>query len=128
MTSSVVEKTLRTCLSLNTFSVPSRVPAFKVTSIAATHVTLCWETIPLTKQNGAILYYQIGVDKKENGKYQLFIHDNTAGAFSYRNSDLYGLQCQLVHHLNPKLLCTGHKILFPESKSNSIFSDRHIFL
>lgn len=64
-----------TCLSHNTFSVPSRVPAFKVTSIAATHVTLRWETIPLSEQNGAILYYQIGVDKKGNGKYQLFIHN-----------------------------------------------------
>ncbi|XP_041813929.1 interleukin 12 receptor, beta 2a, like [Chelmon rostratus] len=42
---------------------PSRVPSFKVISIAATDVTLLWEPVPLPKQRGVILYYQIGVDK-----------------------------------------------------------------
>ncbi|XP_070778526.1 interleukin 12 receptor, beta 2a, like [Enoplosus armatus] len=44
--------------------IPSRVPSFKVFSIAATHVTLLWEPVPLSKQNGVILYYQIGVDRQ----------------------------------------------------------------
>ncbi|XP_054615193.1 interleukin-6 receptor subunit beta-like isoform X2 [Dunckerocampus dactyliophorus] len=40
---------------------PLKVPSFKVTSIAATHVTLFWESGPLTMQKGHILCYQIGV-------------------------------------------------------------------
>ncbi|XP_044036321.1 interleukin 12 receptor, beta 2a, like isoform X2 [Siniperca chuatsi] len=43
---------------------PSRVSSFKVFSIAATRVTLLWEPVPLSKQNGVILYYQIGVDRQ----------------------------------------------------------------
>lgn len=43
---------------------PSGVPSFKVYSIAATSVTLQWEPVPLLKQNGVILYYQIGVDRQ----------------------------------------------------------------
>lgn len=31
-------------------------------SIAATHVTLLWEPVPLSKQNGVILYYQVVLD------------------------------------------------------------------
>ncbi|XP_077475088.1 interleukin 12 receptor, beta 2a, like isoform X2 [Stigmatopora argus] len=41
--------------------IPAKVPSFKVISIAATHATLSWEPIPLTKQNGLILFYEIGV-------------------------------------------------------------------
>ncbi|XP_077397572.1 interleukin 12 receptor, beta 2a, like isoform X2 [Festucalex cinctus] len=44
-----------------TFKVPTKVPLFKVLSIAATHATLFWEPVPLTMQNGLILYYEIGV-------------------------------------------------------------------
>lgn len=40
---------------------PTAVPSFKVFSIGATDVTLLWEPVPLSKQNGLILYYQIGV-------------------------------------------------------------------
>ncbi|XP_031168540.1 interleukin 12 receptor, beta 2a, like isoform X1 [Sander lucioperca] len=45
---------------------PSSVPSFKVFSIAATHVCLFWESIPLSKQNGLILYYQVVVDSGVN--------------------------------------------------------------
>ncbi|XP_068574967.1 interleukin 12 receptor, beta 2a, like [Cebidichthys violaceus] len=41
---------------------PSRVPSFKVESISDTHVTLFWESIPLSQQSGVILYYQIIVE------------------------------------------------------------------
>ncbi|XP_077590553.1 interleukin-6 receptor subunit beta-like isoform X2 [Stigmatopora nigra] len=41
--------------------IPAKVPSFKVISIAATHATLLWEPIPLTMQNGLILFYEIGV-------------------------------------------------------------------
>nr|XP_020472020.1 interleukin-6 receptor subunit beta-like isoform X1 [Monopterus albus]XP_020472021.1 interleukin-6 receptor subunit beta-like isoform X1 [Monopterus albus]XP_020472022.1 interleukin-6 receptor subunit beta-like isoform X1 [Monopterus albus] len=41
---------------------PSKVPSFKVLSIAATHVILVWEPVPFFQQNGVIRYYQIGVD------------------------------------------------------------------
>ncbi|XP_026216095.1 interleukin 12 receptor, beta 2a, like [Anabas testudineus] len=41
---------------------PPRVTSFKVLSIAATQVTLSWEPIPLSKQNGVIRCYQIGID------------------------------------------------------------------
>lgn len=50
------------------FSAPPRVPSFKVLSIAAHQVTLIWEPIPLSKQNGVIQCYQIGV-VGQNGKY-----------------------------------------------------------
>ncbi|KAM9843118.1 interleukin 12 receptor, beta 2a, like [Aulostomus maculatus] len=43
---------------------PSKVRSFKVYSIAATHVTLFWEPVPLSMQNGVILFYQIGVNRK----------------------------------------------------------------
>ncbi|XP_054463478.1 interleukin 12 receptor, beta 2a, like isoform X2 [Anoplopoma fimbria] len=48
--------------------IPSRVPSFKVTSIATTHVTLFWESIPLSKQEGFILYYQIIVESGADGQ------------------------------------------------------------
>ncbi|KAI3359256.1 hypothetical protein L3Q82_002775 [Scortum barcoo] len=48
-----------------TFTAPSRVPSFNVFSIAATRVTLLWEPVPLCKQNGVILKYQIGVDRQK---------------------------------------------------------------
>uniref|UniRef100_A0A8C7YWF0 Fibronectin type-III domain-containing protein n=1 Tax=Oryzias sinensis TaxID=183150 RepID=A0A8C7YWF0_9TELE len=38
---------------------PSKVPSFKVSSIAVSEVTLFWEPVPCSKQNGVILYYQI---------------------------------------------------------------------
>ncbi|KAL6102798.1 uncharacterized protein ACO6RY_02336 [Pungitius sinensis] len=41
---------------------PPRVPSFKVSSIAATHVILFWESIPLRRQRGEILYYQLIVE------------------------------------------------------------------
>nr|XP_046270741.1 interleukin 12 receptor, beta 2a, like isoform X2 [Scatophagus argus] len=41
---------------------PPSVPSFQVFSIADTHVTLLWDPIPLFKQRGVILYYQIGLD------------------------------------------------------------------
>ncbi|KAK2833571.1 hypothetical protein Q5P01_017460 [Channa striata] len=41
---------------------PPKVPSFRVFSIAANKVTLFWESIPLSKQNGVIRCYQIGVD------------------------------------------------------------------
>ncbi|XP_034046165.1 interleukin 12 receptor, beta 2a, like isoform X2 [Thalassophryne amazonica] len=40
--------------------IPSKVSSFKVNSIDATRVTLFWEPIPLLKQNGTIISYQIG--------------------------------------------------------------------
>ncbi|XP_061740993.1 interleukin 12 receptor, beta 2a, like isoform X2 [Nerophis ophidion] len=40
---------------------PPIVPSFKISSIAATRVTLLWEPVPLTLQRGLILYYQIGI-------------------------------------------------------------------
>ncbi|XP_035471460.2 interleukin 12 receptor, beta 2a, like isoform X1 [Scophthalmus maximus] len=43
---------------------PSTVSSFKVLSIAATQVTLFWEPAPLSKQNGVILFYQVGLDKQ----------------------------------------------------------------
>ncbi|XP_061892507.1 leukemia inhibitory factor receptor-like isoform X1 [Entelurus aequoreus] len=40
---------------------PSKGPSFKISSIAATRVTLVWEPVPLAMQRGLILYYQIGI-------------------------------------------------------------------
>ncbi|XP_036943815.1 interleukin 12 receptor, beta 2a, like [Acanthopagrus latus] len=42
--------------------VPAKLPSFEVPLIAATHVTLRWDPGPLSKQDGLILYYQIGLD------------------------------------------------------------------
>ncbi|XP_068605903.1 interleukin 12 receptor, beta 2a, like, partial [Brachionichthys hirsutus] len=42
--------------------IPSTMPSLKAISIAATHVTLLWEPIPIAKQEGLVLYYQIGLD------------------------------------------------------------------
>lgn len=67
-----LESSCPSCPNLNHFSAPSRVPSFKVISIAATDVTLLWEPVPLPKQRGVILYYQIGVDK-HHGKHQQHI-------------------------------------------------------
>lgn len=39
---------------------PPRVPTFRVIKIEADSVTLFWEPIPLPRQNGNILFYQIG--------------------------------------------------------------------
>ncbi|XP_008284784.1 interleukin 12 receptor, beta 2a, like isoform X2 [Stegastes partitus] len=44
---------------------PSAVPLFEVSSIGATDVTLSWEPVPISKQNGLILYYQIGLNTQE---------------------------------------------------------------
>lgn len=66
-------------------SAPSKVPSFKVSSIAVSEVTLFWEPVPCSKQNGVILYYQIRTDTQK-GKQQLFVQEIT---------DL--LQCILQH-------------------------------
>ncbi|XP_029015849.1 interleukin 12 receptor, beta 2a, like [Betta splendens] len=66
---------------------PPQVPSFRVFSIAATHVTLFWESIPLSQQNGVIQYYQIGVDEHN-------VH-NVKSATWYQN---YTFD---VNHLNP---------------------------
>ncbi|XP_029294568.1 interleukin 12 receptor, beta 2a, like isoform X2 [Cottoperca gobio] len=47
---------------------PSSVPSFQVFSIAATQVTLFWKSVPLSKQNGVILYYQIVADSRVDGQ------------------------------------------------------------
>ncbi|KAK9534959.1 hypothetical protein VZT92_007372 [Zoarces viviparus] len=47
---------------------PSRGPSFEVSSIADTHVTLSWEPIPLSEQNGVILYYQVVVESGADGQ------------------------------------------------------------
>ncbi|XP_016896325.2 interleukin 12 receptor, beta 2a, like isoform X3 [Cynoglossus semilaevis] len=41
---------------------PSKVQSLKVLSIADTQVTLFWESDPLYKQKGLVLYYQVGTD------------------------------------------------------------------
>lgn len=52
------------------FSAPSSVRLFKVLSLAANHVTLLWEPVPLNNQGGVILFYQIGVNRQNTGTYQ----------------------------------------------------------
>ncbi|XP_042360621.1 interleukin 12 receptor, beta 2a, like [Plectropomus leopardus] len=47
---------------------PSKVQSFKVFSIADTHVTLLWKPVPLSMQNGVILYYQFIVDQVNGQK------------------------------------------------------------
>ncbi|KAM8844278.1 interleukin 12 receptor, beta 2a, like isoform 1-T1 [Spinachia spinachia] len=47
---------------------PPKVPSFKVSSIAATHVILYWESIPLPRQRGEILYYQLIVESGADGQ------------------------------------------------------------
>lgn len=42
--------------------------SLKVLSIADTQVTLFWESDPLYKQKGLVLYYQVGTDSI-NGNY-----------------------------------------------------------
>ncbi|XP_030262992.1 interleukin 12 receptor, beta 2a, like isoform X2 [Sparus aurata] len=42
--------------------IPSKLPSFAVPFIATTHVNLRWDPGPLSKQDGLILYYQIGLD------------------------------------------------------------------
>ncbi|XP_068193973.1 interleukin 12 receptor, beta 2a, like [Antennarius striatus] len=42
--------------------IPSTLPSLKVISIATTHVTFLLEPIPLAKQEGLVLHYQIGID------------------------------------------------------------------
>ncbi|KAM8824631.1 interleukin 12 receptor, beta 2a, like isoform 1-T2 [Synchiropus picturatus] len=41
-------------------TIPPQVPSFKVIKINAYSVALFWEPIPLSMQNGVVLYYQIG--------------------------------------------------------------------
>ncbi|KAM9746232.1 interleukin 12 receptor, beta 2a, like [Menidia menidia] len=53
---------LSTSVGYSVQGVPSVVPSFKVLSVAAKEATLIWEPVPCSKQNGVILYYQIGVD------------------------------------------------------------------
>ncbi|XP_029996055.1 interleukin 12 receptor, beta 2a, like isoform X2 [Sphaeramia orbicularis] len=43
---------------------PSRVRSFKVLSSSSTHVTLFWEPVLMSKQNGVTPYYQIGVNQQ----------------------------------------------------------------
>ena len=57
-------------------------PSFKVFSIAATHVYLFWESIPLSKQNGLILYYQVVVDSGVNGQNGRLHNNNILHSFS----------------------------------------------
>nr|XP_040046419.1 interleukin 12 receptor, beta 2a, like [Gasterosteus aculeatus aculeatus] len=47
---------------------PPKVPSFEVSSIAATHVNLLWESIPLPMQTGKILYYQLIVESGAGGQ------------------------------------------------------------
>lgn len=61
-----------TTISSQTFSAPSIIPSFKVMSIETTSVKLCWEPFPLSKQEGLVLLYQIGGDKKGNGNYYYY--------------------------------------------------------
>lgn len=42
---------------------PAKVPLFKVLSYGTTHVTLLWETVLMSVQNGVTPYYQVGYDK-----------------------------------------------------------------
>lgn len=49
-------------LFLKHLSAPPEVTSFKVSSIGATSVTLRWEPIPLCKQGGIVVLYQIGGD------------------------------------------------------------------
>ncbi|XP_017277263.1 interleukin 12 receptor, beta 2a, like [Kryptolebias marmoratus] len=52
---------LSTATGYPTLGVPSTVPSFKVSLLGSTDVTLVWEPVPISKRNGVILYYQIGV-------------------------------------------------------------------
>lgn len=58
-----------TTVTSQTPPAPSTVLSFKVMSISTTAVKLHWEPFPLFKQEGLVLYYQIGVDQKENGNH-----------------------------------------------------------
>uniref|UniRef100_A0A8C6WTF1 Fibronectin type-III domain-containing protein n=1 Tax=Neogobius melanostomus TaxID=47308 RepID=A0A8C6WTF1_9GOBI len=42
---------------------PAKVPLFKVLSCDTTHVTLLWETVMMSVQNGVTPYYQVGYGK-----------------------------------------------------------------
>ncbi|XP_023126588.1 interleukin 12 receptor, beta 2a, like [Amphiprion ocellaris] len=53
---------LASVIGYSTQTTPSAVPVFEVTSIGTTDVTLSWEPVPISKQNGLILFYQIGLD------------------------------------------------------------------
>ncbi|KAM9346053.1 granulocyte colony-stimulating factor receptor-like [Symphorus nematophorus] len=66
---------------------PSKVPKFEVFSISATHVTLLWEPVPLLKQNGMILYYQIGVDRQK--------------VYNVTVSSQHGNKTFVLQHLSP---------------------------
>ncbi|XP_019958363.2 granulocyte colony-stimulating factor receptor-like isoform X2 [Paralichthys olivaceus] len=44
--------------------IPSSPPSFQALSIGDTWVTLFWSAVPLSKQNGVIQYYQIGLGKE----------------------------------------------------------------
>ncbi|XP_033945011.1 interleukin 12 receptor, beta 2a, like [Pseudochaenichthys georgianus] len=70
---------------------PSAVPSFKVFSIADTQVTLFWESVPLSKQSGVILYYQIVV---YSGVHRQTVHNASA---SPQHENTYKLE-----HLNPE--------------------------
>lgn len=43
-------------------------------SIATTDVTLCWELLPLSKQEGLVLYYQVGVVQNKKGNHYSKLH------------------------------------------------------
>ncbi|KAF6734568.1 Interleukin-12 receptor subunit beta-2 [Oryzias melastigma] len=56
---------LSTAIGYSVHGAPSKVPSFKVSSIAGTEATLFWEPVPCSKQNGVILYYQIKTDTQK---------------------------------------------------------------
>lgn len=64
-------------------------PSFKVISIAATDVTLLWEPVPLFKQGGLILYYQIGVDGQKGTAI-------ATSKINIRNSDDFSIDCVIT--------------------------------
>uniref|UniRef100_A0A1A8DRP1 Interleukin 12 receptor, beta 2a, like n=1 Tax=Nothobranchius kadleci TaxID=1051664 RepID=A0A1A8DRP1_NOTKA len=53
---------ISTAVAYSVQGVPSAVPSFNVSVIAATDVTLFWEPVSCSKRNGKILHYQIGVE------------------------------------------------------------------
>uniref|UniRef100_A0A3P9IXX4 Interleukin 12 receptor, beta 2a, like n=1 Tax=Oryzias latipes TaxID=8090 RepID=A0A3P9IXX4_ORYLA len=56
---------LSTSIGYSVQGAPSKVPSFKVSSIAVSEVTLFWEPVPCSQQNGVILYYQIRTDTQK---------------------------------------------------------------
>ncbi|XP_022071259.2 interleukin 12 receptor, beta 2a, like [Acanthochromis polyacanthus] len=65
VSNSLQVRLLASVIEYSTQSTPSAVPVFDVTSIGTTDVTLSWEPVPLSKQTGLILFYQIGLDGRK---------------------------------------------------------------